>query len=195
MNTNKLKMLALAGLVISGAAQAEAMVRVRAIDILPDAKSSPVTGVDVSNKIAPDVDLNWFFTKNLAVELLLSIPQEHKVTLNGASLGKVSHLPPALLVQYHYPVGQTFRPYVGAGLNYTLFTDRKLDGGLKLETGSFGPAIQAGMDVALQGNWYFNVDVKKIWIDSDVTDGTGAFVTHVDIDPLIVGAGIGYAFR
>jgi outer membrane protein len=195
MNTSKLKMLALAGLVISGAAQAEAMVRVRAIDILPDAASSPVTGVDVENKIAPDIDLNWFYTKNLAVELLLTIPQEHEVTLNGASLGKVSHLPPALLLQYHYPVGETYRPYVGAGINYTFFTDRNLDGGLKLENGSFGPAIQAGMDVALQGNWYFNVDVKKIWIDSDVTDGTGAFVTHVDIDPLIVGAGIGYAFR
>lgn len=195
MNKTVSTLLAVTALAAAGAAHAEAMVRVRAIDILPDASSSPVTGVDVSNKIAPDIDLNWFFTRNLAVELLLTVPQEHKVTLNGASLGKVSHLPPALLVQYHYPVGEKLRPYVGAGLNYTFFTDRNLDGGLKLEDGSLGPAIQAGVDYALKDGWYLNVDVKKIWIDSDVSDASGAFVTHVNINPLVIGAGVGYAFR
>lgn len=195
MNKKLGGLLALAALALASTAQAETLVRGRLIDIRPDTSSKPVTGVDVANKLAPDVDVSWFFNKHLAVELLLTVPQTHKVSLNGSSLGKAQHLPPSLLLQYHQPMGERLRPYAGAGINYTLFTDRNLDGGLKLDASSFGPAIQAGMDIAIKDGWYFNVDVKKIWIDSDVSDASGAFVTHVNIDPLVVGAGIGYAFR
>ncbi|HVT36707.1 MAG TPA: OmpW family outer membrane protein [Nevskiaceae bacterium] len=185
--------LALAALAVTGAAQAEMMVRVRAIDILPDAKSSPVTGVDVSNKVAPDVDISWLFSSHFATELLLTIPQSHKVTLNGTDIGRAAHLPPTLLLQYRVPAMGAVEPYLGAGLNYTFFTDRKLNGGLELERGSFGPALQAGFDVKLSDGWYANVDVKKIWIDTDVTSG-GAFVTHVEINPLVIGIGLGRRF-
>jgi outer membrane protein len=191
---NKTRWLALSALLVAGAAQADALVRVRAIEILPDASSEPVRGVDVENKLAPDVDLSWFFNKNLAVELLLTIPQSHKVTLNDSDIGDAQHLPPSLLLQYHAPLSPRFQPYAGAGLNYTFFTDRKLDGGLKLEKGSFGPALQVGFDVPMEGGWVLNFDVKKIWIDADVTS-SGSFVTHVEINPLVVGAGVGYRFR
>lgn len=190
---NKARWLALSAVLMVGAAQAEALVRVRAIEILPNAKSDPVGGVDVANKLAPDVDVSWFFTKNIAVELLLTIPQTHNVTLNGADIGDAAHLPPTLLLQYHLPLSQHFQPYAGAGLNYTVFTDRDLNGGLQLERDSVGPAVQVGFDVPLTDGWLLNFDVKKIWIDSDVTSA-GSFVTHVDIDPLVVGAGVGYRF-
>lgn len=190
---NKIWGLALSSLLMSGAAQAEGMLRVRAINIMPSASSDPVTGVDVEDKLAPDIDLSWFFSKNLAVELLLTIPQSHEVTLNGSSLGEAEHLPPTVLMQYHLPVNPRFQPYVGAGINYTFFTDRKLDGGLELESGSFGPALQAGFEVPLDNGWFLNLDVKKIWIDADVSS-SGGFVTHVEINPLVLGAGAGWRF-
>lgn len=186
-------MLALTLPLLAGAAHAETLVRVRAIGILPATHSSPVAGVDVDNQLAPDLDLSWFINANVALELLLSLPQTHRVTLDGTDIGKAQHLPPTLLAQYHLPTGSRLRPYLGAGLNYTFFTDRNLDGGLKLEAGSFGPALQAGVDFALNGSWVLNADFKKIWIDSDVSAG-GSPVTHLDIDPWVAGVGVGYRF-
>lgn len=188
------KLLATAALMACGAASAETMLRVRAIEIMPHANSAPVSGVDVKNKHAPDLDASWFFRSNLALELLLTIPQSHQATLNGTDLGKAQHLPPTLLLQYYHPIHSGARAYVGGGVNYTFFTDRDLNGGLRLEAGSFGPAVQMGVDFPLRGNWYANLDLKKIWIDSDVSNANG-FVTHVNINPVVAGIGLGYRFN
>lgn len=188
---------ALVAAIVAPAVQAEGLVRVRALEILPNTKSHPVGGVNVGNKLAPDVDLSWFFSKNFAAELVLTYPQSHHVTLNGTDLGRASHLPPTLLAQYHLPL-HGFTPYAGAGVNYTIFTDRRLDLGgtpLKLDRDSVGPALQLGVDVPLQGNWSLNADFKKIWIKSDVRTYSGAYVTSVDINPFVVGLGVGYRFR
>lgn len=189
-------MLALAAMFAAGAAQAEGFVRFRAIDIRPSAETSPDKDVDVDHKIAPEVDLSWFFTPNFAAELVLTYPQEHDVTLGSTDLGTVKHLPPTLLLQYHAAPNAKVRPYVGAGINYTFFTDTDLDAGgtkVELENGSFGPAVQLGVDVPVGDTWSFNVDAKKIWIDTDVTVG-GAHFTHLDIDPLVIGIGFGRKF-
>jgi outer membrane protein len=87
---------------------------------------------------------------------------KHDVTLDGAKIGTVKHLPPTLLVQYHFLPDATFRPYVGAGVNYTTFSKNKLlNGAASLEHDSFGLALQAGADVAIDKNWSINFDVKK----------------------------------
>ncbi len=65
--------------------------------------------------------MSYFFSSNLAAELVLTVPQEHDVRLNGAKIGTLSQLPPTLLVQYHFPMNG-YKPYVGAGINYTQFT-------------------------------------------------------------------------
>ena len=67
---------------------------------------------------------------------------------------------------------------------------------------SVGFALQAGVDIDLDGEpggWAFNADVKKIWINPDVTvdfsSALGASLdAEVDIDPLVVGLGLGYRF-
>ena len=168
------------------------MMRVRAIDIAPDVKSSSLPGVDVSDEWVPEVDFTYFLTPNLGVELILATAR-HEVTLNGVSLGKLNHLPPTLLLQYHFNPTSRIKPYVGAGLNYTRFYNVDLPG-FDVDSNSVGGALQAGVDIAVTKNGYINLDVKKIWIDTTVKTAAGATVTDLDIDPVVWGIGYGFRF-
>jgi outer membrane protein len=104
-------------------------------------------------------------------------------------------LPPTLTVQYHFSPDAIFRPYVGAGVNYTIFWDENGAPGLPMEyEDAFGAALQAGFDYALDEHWFLNVDVKKIFLSTEVSVAGGAVTADVDIDPWIVGAGFGYRF-
>jgi outer membrane protein len=119
------------------------------------------------------------------------------------SLGEVNALPPTLTLQWHFNPDQTIDPYVGAGVNYTRF----MDNGLKLldtypirvESNSFGAALQAGVDINLKDGWLINADVKKLWIDTDVKmdmrDGAGyRKIDKLDIDPWVISVGFGKKF-
>ncbi len=174
------------------------MVRARAVNLDMANKSEPVGGagasdrIHVSDKTIPEVDISYFVTKNIAAELILTVPQKHDVLLDGTKIGTFKHLPPTLTLQYHFlPDGQ-FRPYVGAGINYTAISSVSL-GGLDLENDSWGPALQAGLDVKVGKNLFLNIDVKKIVIRSDVL-AAGAKVSAVKLDPLALGIGLGWRF-
>lgn len=182
------------GLTQMGAVQAEDnwMWRVRAIHVAPDASSSPVSGVDASSETVPELDFTYFINKNVGVELILGTSR-HKVTLNGADLGKVSLLPPTLTLQYHFMPDQKIQPYVGAGLNYTRFYNMSLNSPLDVDRNSWGAALQAGVDIALDKTNYINFDVKKLYIETDVKS-SGAFLTKLKINPVVWGIGYGRRF-
>ena len=170
------------------------LVRVRAIDVVPNASSS-LDGLDVKGQWAPELDFSYFFTKNFAAELILATTR-HEVTLNGNSLGKVSVLPPTLTLQYHFTELGAFKPYVGAGLNLTWFYKNDLKAGsvpLDVDSTSVGGAVQAGLDYEFQKNWYFNLDYKYIWMSTDVK-AAGATLTNLKINPSVFGIGVGYRF-
>ncbi|MBV5332419.1 outer membrane beta-barrel protein, partial [bacterium] len=129
---------------------------------------------------------------NVALELIAGTSR-HKISAVGSGLdipvGKISLLPPTLTVQYHPLPKSKFSPYVGAGLNYTLFfaADNAAGfNGLKVDP-SIGYALQAGVDIDLN---------KKIWLDTTLKTnlGTTALKTKVDIDPWLFGVGVGYKF-
>ncbi|WDZ97574.1 OmpW family protein [Herbaspirillum sp. WKF16] len=182
-------------------AQSPWLVRVRAVNISPDNKSDPVAGVTtasdqltVSSKTIPEIDISYFFTPNIAAELILTYPQEHDVRLSGQKIGSFKHLPPTLLVQYHFTPESRFSPYVGAGINYTRISDvNVLNGAAKLDSNSVGGALQAGLDVKIDKHWLINFDIKKVQISSDVKVG-GVKVSSVKIDPWLFGVGVGYRF-
>ena len=176
------------------------LVRARAVYVDPADKSDPVGGtgaadrLHVSTKWIPEVDISYFLTPNWAAELILTYPQKHTVTLDGASIGTFKHLPPTLTAQYHFLPRATIDPYVGAGINYTLLSSVKLlNGAGRLEHDSVGLALQAGADVRIDDRWVFNVDLKKLQIRSDVTI-SGARASRVKVDPLLLAAGVGYRF-
>lgn len=182
------------------------MVRVRAVNLDPADNSDaipalgvPADAIHVDNKVIPEIDFTYFLTKNIAAELVLTYPQKHDVTLMGTKIGSFKHLPPTLTVQYHFQPDAKFRPYVGAGINYTRISSVNLNvpgvGELGFENDSIGGALQAGFDVVLDEHWSFNLDIKKVWIGSDVTlKATGAKVSSVGVDPVLIGIGVGYRF-
>ncbi|BBP05007.1 outer membrane protein [Sulfuriferula plumbiphila] len=174
------------------AADGNWMARVRAIHIDPYTHSSPLAGVDVDSQVVPELDFTYFISKNIAAELILGTAR-HEVTLNGASLGKVNHLPPTLTLQWHFSPDSKIRPYVGAGINYTCFYNVDL-AGVDLDRNSFGGALQAGVDIAVTDHGYINLDVKKVYISTKVKTTAGAYVTDVDINPVIIGVGYGWRF-
>lgn len=174
-------------------AAGDILIRARGIYVLPDEKLEGISGLSISNEVVPEVDFSYFVTDNIAVELIAATTR-HKVSIPGASLGKVSLLPPTLTVQYHPLPKAQLSPYIGAGLNYTFFYN--VDSGdvasVKYDN-HIGYALQAGVDYAISGNWSLNADVKKIFLKTDVSVNGGSGI-RATIDPWIVGVGVGYRF-
>jgi len=203
MNNNRIK-IAVAAAVLAAAggtahaAAGDIIVRARAIRVQPDVSTNnTLSALDTGVKAdtVPELDFSYMFTDHIGMELILATTR-HRVTSSLGSLGKVSVLPPTLTLQYHFNDSGRFRPYVGAGINYTRFYDDDLSAGgqrVHIDRNSFGPALQVGMDIGIDDNWFFNVDVKKIWIRTDASLA-GADLGRLKVDPWIVGVGVGRRF-
>ena len=193
------KMIVLAALAACGLGAVQAqespwMVRVRATNLDMANKDSTGLGLTVNNKTIPEIDISYFFSPNLAAELILTVPQKQKVSSFGAEIGTFKHLPPTLLMQYHFTGLKGFKPYVGAGINYTDISKVDiLSGAAKLDKDSWGGALQAGVDFPIDKNWSINLDVKKIYIKSDVYVG-GVSAGTLKLNPVAASVGIGYRF-
>lgn len=181
-------------------------VRLRATYLQTVDKSDPFTAlainfaadaISVSDRLIPEIDIGYAFTDTISAEIVLTIPQEHKVSLAGVGqLGTFKHLPPTFLLQYRALPGSNFRPYVGAGLNLTLiWGDRLSVAGvpLGLESSSFGFAAQLGADWKVNDHWSFNIDIKTAAIRSTVYAGS-ASLTEARLDPWLYSVGARYEF-
>ncbi|MDP1627573.1 OmpW family protein [Parvibaculum sp.] len=184
----------------AGKSAGDFMVRARAIAVVPDEDASTTIGgnVSISNDVVPEIDFSYFITDNIALELIAATTK-HDVSHNaGIDLGEVSLLPPTLTLQYHFMPKERFSPYVGAGINYTIFYNEDAAPGSAVTDidydNAFGYALQVGVDYALSDNWYANVDVKKLFLNTDVSMNGGTITADVDIDPWIIGVGVGYRF-
>ena len=228
-------------------AQAEAgdiVVRLRATNVNPNTKStlgettntayaaspsaantalalygSNTANLQVDANTIPELDISYYFTKNIAAELILAVGTRHNVNVSSAGyvaadLGSVNLLPPTLTAQWHFNPDQMIDPYVGAGGAFVLGLDRKLTATttvsgttsylpIRIDRSAFGAVLQAGFDVNLQDKWLVNFDVKKIWFNTDVKLNTGGALSTVtgyqkidnlDINPLVVSVGIGKKF-
>ena len=194
--------------------------RVRGIDVIPNDSSSelappggaPVSGSEVSVNSAASIegDVSYMATDSIGLELIAATTR-HTITDNGVATGALKLtsdvvgitdvLPPTLLVQYHFMHAGKIRPYVGFGVNGTLFYDTKsaINGyNLKLDN-SIGYAGQVGVDMDVTKRWFVNLDLKYINLETKaklINNGTGAtdFATNVKINPWVVGLGIGTTF-
>lgn len=183
------------------------LIRLRAIDVIPVPSSTTINLIgghvsEVSNQVVPEIDFSYFFTPYIATELILATsrhsPEARHTALGTVDLGKVNVLPPTLTLQYHLFPDQVVSPYIGAGVNFTHFFNVK-NGPVANSTkygNSFGPALQVGADISLDEHWLLNLDVKKVYIKSDVhvNTGLGQLHTNVKLNPIIAGIGIGYRF-
>lgn len=195
--------MAAAGLLSANAVQAEGespwLVRVRALNLNWDNGQGDnldrTARVEAVNRWIPEVDVSYFFTKNIAAELVLTYPQNVDINVNGTKQGTIKALPPSLLLQYHFTDLGALKPYVGAGLNYTLFTKRSniLNGGASVGKSSTGLALQVGFDYALSKSWSLNLDLKYAKMDTDVFVGAPK-AGKLELNPTMLGVGVGYRF-
>jgi outer membrane protein len=170
------------------------LVRMRALRMDSANKDSTGQDLSVNNKWIIAGDVSYFFTPNLAVELLLGLPQKLNVYSSGRQIGTLRGLPPTVTLQYHFTGLGQFKPYLGVGLNYTHFSSVNLMGGAAdVKRDSVGPALQVGTDFAVTKHVYLNLDIKKVWIKTEVSAG-GRDLGSFKIDPWIIGVGIGYRF-
>lgn len=199
-------------------------IRARGLGIVPQESAGiGVVGGDISIGAAyiPELDFTYFFTKNIAAELILGT-SKHTVGTKGSDLsaiggpssadidlGKVWLLPPTLTLQYHLPLGCGFKPYAGAGVNYTIFYNASSGPVVKNVSyqNKFGFATQLGIDYDISKKLYLNIDVKKIFLKTDATvDASnltpsahpelnsvlGNIGAPTKINPWVFGIGIGY---
>ena len=195
--------MALASALPAMAQQADGnwMIRGRAVNLdfhNGQADGLPLSGstkIEAADRWIPEVDISYFFTKNIAAELVLTYPQSIDIKIGSAKQGTIKALPPSLLLQYHFTGLGAFKPYVGAGVNYTLFSKRNniLGGAASVDSSSFGLAAQVGLDYALTRNLALNLDVKYVQMNTDVTVG-GSKVGKVNLDPMLFGVGLAYRF-
>ncbi|MDN6180586.1 MAG: outer membrane beta-barrel protein [Halomonas subglaciescola] len=167
--------------------------------VAPKSNNGDILGdsdVNVDDKTGFAFTLGYRFHDKLGLELLAALPFKHDLQVDGVTDGSTKHLPPTLTLQY-YPLGGTaarVQPYVGAGINYTRFSSEKTDVGASLELDdSWGAAGQLGVDLLINDHWALNAAAWYIDIDTDAKiDGEKA--GKVEIDPLVVMAGISYRF-
>ena len=176
------------------------LVRGRALYLQSDngGSTNPDLKLSTNDKAFPELDISYFFTPNVAAELILTYPQYQEIKSDGVKIGGFRHLPPTLTAQYHFTNFQGFRPYVGAGINFTSITQvHWIDAVQSLKPSvsdnSFGWAVQAGVDIPVGNGWLVNLDVKKVKIGVDVKlDGTK--IGDFNVDPLLFSVGVGYRF-
>ncbi|NOH78895.1 outer membrane protein OmpW [Vibrio sp. RE86] len=178
--------------------------------VSPNDDSGAVIG-DANTKFSVDSDtqlgltFGYMFTDNISFEVLAASPFSHKISATGlGEVAETKHLPPTFMVQYYFgDASSDFRPYVGAGINYTVFFDESLNQGaqdiglnsLSLDD-SWGLAANIGMDYMLNEDWFVNASVWYADIDTTASYKLNdtQFHTDVSIDPWVFMIGGGYKF-
>lgn len=178
------------------------LIRVRGIGVIPAEKSNitPIGGtVHVTNTFVPEIDFSYFFTDNIATELILATTK-HKMRATNTAVGEVDVgsvwlLPPTLTFQYHITQLDYFKPYAGIGINYTFFYRAK-PGALQNVTydDKASLALQIGADIPICNNIYFNLDVKKLFLKTTAVFNQETIQANVRLNPWLAGAGLGFRF-
>lgn len=188
---------------------------------LTDSTGAPVNaGIDVDSANSLGIDITYMVTNNFGVELMLDTTSTHDITgtgdLAGIKVGEVTVLPPSLIAVWHFMPSNNIRPYVGAGINYTFFfsesttseftsvVDAVATGGTGAVTSTgvsvddaFGLVAQAGVNIDINKKWYVSFDAKYIDLDTTATvqaNGADALKVDFDVNPLVLGIGIGTSF-
>lgn len=177
---------------------------------------APAAQVEVDNDTQLGLTFEYMLPNRVGIEVLAATPFNHSVSgkglLDNVDIADVKHLPPTFSLNYHFDTGSAFQPYVGLGVNYTLFFSEDMDAdaeavlvavgaansGADIELDdSVGLAAQAGFDYFLDDNWLINASVRYIDIDTEATIKTDAgarLKVDVDIDPYVYSLFLGYKF-
>lgn len=175
-----------------------------------------LSGVEVDSATNLALNITYMVTPTLSAELLGALPFNHEIKADGAlksatgldKIGETDQLPPTLMLNYNFSPTASIRPYVGAGVNYTTFFNTESTSSLDQALGetdidldsSWGFAVQGGVDVDLNEDWFANASVWYMDISTDATlksagtSGSTNRSIEVDINPVVLFVGIGKRF-
>lgn len=166
------------------------------------------TQSEANDNVTPTIAIEYFVSNNFSIETIAGVTQ-HDVDglggLEGAELvSDLRIIPATLTAKYHFDLGDSFKPYIGAGPAYfIIFND---DPGADVAalgvtdvdlTNEFGFALQAGADIELNEGFGLSIDAKRYFIDTDArffVDGTEIIRTEHKLDPWVVSAGAYFRF-
>ena len=175
--------------------QGDFVLRVGAASVVPNDSSDKILSsqeeLEVDSNTQLGLTFGYMFTDNISLELLAATPFSHDIStdLVGSDIAKTKHLPPTLMVQYYFGESQSkFRPYVGAGLNYTIFFDEDFNStgkgadlsDLKLDD-SFGLAANIGVDYMINDQWFLNAAAWYANIETEATYKAGGAKQKTDV--------------
>ncbi|WP_206485898.1 OmpW family outer membrane protein [Thalassotalea sp. G2M2-11] len=179
---------------------------------------TPLT-VSVNDNSQPGLNFIYFYDNNWAVEVVAATPFTHDVKIHdmqgisegifgvdvdGVTLAEVTHLPPTVSALYYFDTESAVQPYVGVGVNYTVFFDEKFKSAPKslgfnhinLDS-SIGLSAQFGVDFQLDDNWHINASVRYIDIDTEANFKIGDVIkasSDISVDPMAYSVMLGYKF-
>ena len=222
---NKIKQLTLVITAVSACATAlpataqkagDILLRFGPASVMPNDDSGKIDGLPGNNRVEVDdgtslaFTVSYMYTDNIGFSVLGALPFEHDIKgdkdLDGVDVATIDQLPPTFTVDYYFQPDADVRPYIGAGINYTIFSDEDADSELEDAVGdtdidlddSVGLAVMAGVDVDINENWFFNASLWYIDIDTEAdldTELAGDLEVDVDIDPWVVMVGVGTTFE
>ena len=185
-------------LAVAGTAHAEDFkkfgVRMRAVYVKPDEGTNfSAAKVGISDDIVPELDLEYFFLKNVSAELIAAVTR-HDIKLDNNFAGSTWLLPPTVTAKYHPFAGNTISPYAGFGVNFIFPFNSKISGvdpDFTIDN-SVGWAAQAGADFKINENLYLNVDYKYLSVETKMKVGPNTY--DLNLNPHLIGIGAGYRF-
>lgn len=142
-------------------------------------------------------------TPRLGAELVLGIPPRIRARATGsvAFLGddvlSAKNVAPTAFLKYHFAdPGATWRPYVGAGVNYTRFVGIRSSLAPKVEMkDSVGWALQAGLAYAVDPRWGVFGSVTRLDVETElVAVGSTVLTTTIDFRPVTYSIGTYFRF-
>ncbi len=148
----------------------------------------------------PALNLSYFFTKNIAVQTVLAVPQLNVDLNTGDKTTAATEqwvLPLSIIPQYHFFSDGIGSPYIGAGLTYaTLWEkDSKLGGADVDVHDTWGGLVNFGVNVKIPDTrWSVAVDAKKWWLKPTNVDLDNNRIGNLTVNPWFFGIGVGYAF-
>jgi len=212
----KLLLASIAALAFAGSAQAAEFntpkagtvkLDVRLTAVIPDESGAILTAagastglhVDVDNSYVPTIGIEYYTSPNFSFELIAGAGHHTVKAVGGTTNVKVEelwHVPPTLTAKYHFAPEAQVSPYIGAGLTYIWFASEDGLNGFNVDLkDDWGYALQGGLDFATTGPWSYNIDVKKIFFETDANINFGALRSKVTLDPWVLSVGFGYKFN
>jgi outer membrane protein len=173
-------------------------VRLRTLDVSTGIEDGIGLFITLEPTRFTELSLTWFARPSWAIELAATVPQSHSVKSAGFEVGQLRQLPPTLVLQYHF-TGWRVRPYLQAGISYTLVSNLRFAPAVQsqlqptLRNRSIGPVWGLGAELPLAGGWSMNADFKQLKLATDI-EALAPGLGYFRVKPRLASVGLGYRF-